>query len=338
MVNIFLSNIRIQDLFGKVVDFKGPMNGGKSKGVYNELKRANYSGFGFLAVNSALNSRDGANISIDGGREGSIRALSAMRAGEIREHFIAARDLVARSRGRTVDYQGLTLRTDLPLKVVAMDEKNLFCLDELAAAETLEFLQWAKSEGLYTVTSGLEFDFRQEAFAHVRASYRATSFNINVDPVCQALVEEQVCGSAAIHSQRIWSRAHLQRLGLGEFIKEDFGHANKAHEKLFSGHVAAPYFDKTVYLEDEANGSVGYIPVCDSCSELPFKEKTHDLYAQFRGGLDEAAVAVIRAKGALENGIVDFLLNQDEGWVRNDGGLFVPVSYHKNRIGTFSRV
>lgn len=293
---------------GKILGFFAPMNGGKTRAVVDELDRAKYYGLETRAYNPASNTRERDAIIVNG-----ERSYPAKTVGSIRE-----------------------LRDDLDNKIdmVAIDEINLFCLSQIQAQDTLEFIFWCKKNNKALLLSGLLYDFRHMPFGQVHALLPYVDIKSDEKPACMAVASSgKSCQNTAQHTQRVWSLDFLKE----NMLESEMGHYNpflfedKAKKGILSNYVAAPFFDKTVRIEEANDGRVKYLPVCTGCASIPFRNETFEIYNAIISG--DGTFGHI-GQPELSTAILKFL--EEENWVERDScGVLRAVPFYRNMIGGF---
>jgi len=335
-----LREIKISDLIGLNIGFFTPMNGGKTRAMVGELERTIHSGFNAVAYNPITNKRDGSFLVVDGRYK--FPAIQKENITSIKDDLERRREIIFSKKRRysgengKINVMGVMHTKFTPLVAYGVDELNLFCLTEKDTEEVVEFMQWSKRNEFVGLFSGLLHDFRHRKFGYVNLAYDRMDIRQEKKPVCKAVHGKQ-CGKPAIHTQRLWSLDFAKELGLGDYLDEMeiFDYATKEGEIVCGQYVPAPFFDKTVNVEDTGNGELIYLPVCDSCARVPFKEEVFENYRSFAEGLKP----IVEMEG-LENEVVKFLLG--ENWirkVRDDKGNVIgreAVPFYRNSLGGFS--
>lgn len=333
-----IREIGVDRLRGTVVGFFAPMNGGKTRAQVGELERTLHSGFNVMAYNPHSNTRDGSFIVVDGKHKFPARSVNSVQ--EIKEDIIYRNQLIV-SRERKhqgedgfIEIDGIRHRKYSLITTVGIDEINLFCLTEKNALEAQDFLKWCKRENMYAVVAGLIYDFRQMPFGHTHAILPYVDIHQDKKPVCKAVHQGKQCGSPASHTQRLWSVDFFAEQGLSDLVdqQELFDFADKGGRIVEDKYVAAPFFDRTVRIEEAQDGRNVYIPVCGSCSRLPYKEEVFRVYDALVRGEDHRSLV----GHDLHEAIIGFLTHPQEGWIKKEEGVLVPTIYIRNRLGGFS--
>ncbi len=334
-----IKEIPIEKLIGLSIGYFAPMNGGKTESETAELERAIHSGFNVMAYNPHTNTRDGGNLIIDGKRK--FPAKQASSVFEIKQDIAHRNELI---NSKKVAYQGNESRIEIegishlkhrPIVAVGIDEVNLFCLNEKKAEEMIEFIGWCKESNLVLYVAGLLYDFRHMEFKEVHSILPYIDIKQEKKPVCKAVHEGRQCGSPAIHTMRLWSNEFVEETGLESLFQdmELYSFANKDGEVISNSYVPAPFFDKTVRIEEASDGRNIYLPVCHSCAKLPYKKEVFEIYDSI---LKREEITKINQPKILLDSIVNFLTDPDEGWVKREGDKLIPISYHRNIIGGYS--
>lgn len=334
-----IREISITGLRGKVVGFFSGMNGGKTRAEVGELDRAIHSGHNVMACNSSKNTRDGPNLVVNG--RFPFPATQFNSANEIKDEYYRRMKIIMsdnpdlQGENGLIEIGGTSYQKYTPITVLGTDEINLFCLTEKDAMETVDLIHWGKKEKLYMPIAGLLFDFRHRPFGYVLSILPYVDIKWDKKPVCKAFQTRKPCGEPASHTQRLWSVDFVKEQGLEELLDkmDRFNFVNKDGQVITDQYVAAPFFDKTLRIEEEKDGRVIYLPVDDSCARLPFKEETFAVYDQIVKGRNPYEGL---SNKTLTNKVLEFLSDGFEGWVKNDHGLFVPTPYHRNRLGGYS--
>ncbi len=305
---------------GKILGFFAPMNGGKTKALVDELDRAAYYGLKTRAYNPASNTRERDAIVVNGER--SYPAKTVANISELRDDLDFRKGL-----SKTID-------------MIAIDEINLFCLSKAQAKETLDFIFECKDMNKALLLSGLLYDFRHMPFGQVHALLPYVDIKSDEKPACMAVMlpSGKPCQNTAQHTQRVWSLDFLKENKLEREIEynmeynKPFLFKDKAGKGILSNYVAAPFFDKTVRIEEANDGRVKYLPVCTSCAYVPFEEDTFKIYnAIIRGDKTFGHIE----QSELSTAILKFL--EEEKWVERDiSGVLKAVPFYRNIIGGFN--
>lgn len=334
-----IREISISGLRGKVIGFFSAMNGGKTRAEVGELDRAIHSGHNVMACNSTKNTRDGPNLVVNG--RFPFPATQFNSADEIKTEYYHRMEIIMsddpkyQGENGFIEIGGMKYQKKVPITVIGVDEINLFCLSEREAGATVRLMHWAKENEIYMPIAGLLYDFRQRPFGQVFSIMPYIDIKWDKKPVCKSVHVRKPCGEPASHTQRLWSIDFVQEQGLEELLDqiERFNFMDKDGQVIVNQYVAAPFFDKTLRIEEEKDGRVIYLPVDGFCARLPFKEETFAVYDQIVRGKNPYEVLPNRT---LTDKILEFLSDQFEGWVENDKGLFVPRPYYRNRLGGYS--
>lgn len=329
----------------------GPMNSGKTRDTVRVRDEKNHDGGNVASINHSSNSRDGASLAVDGQSHGA--AIQASCVAEIKESLeftvrkIFSRRIEDQGKDGRITINGITHRKYRPLVAVAIDEVNLYALNSHDAEELIDFLKWSRKVGLDVYSSGLLYDFRGEYFGHIRAIIPHIDHLIPVTARCKAVHDGTQCGDTAYNSQRVWSRDFLetQKLGMVAEAMELYDFADKEGKIISDKYVAAPFFDKTLRIEEAQDGRVKYFPVCHDCFTVPFKKEVDAVYQavvhkpqtgkELMGLLDSP-----RLTGA----ILHFLQGESLGdgnyltgsqLIRQREGLLEAVPFYKTSVGTF---
>ena len=331
--------IPIRQLKGRCVGFFAPMNGGKTKAVVGELERVEHSGYNCIDYNNSINVRDNNFLKVDlryGCPAKAVRNITELRDDlEERISRIRSNTVGETVRKGMIEFGGIKHHKNLPLAAVGVDEVNLFCLTEKDASEFVDFMKYCNQQGLILYIAGLLYDFRQRPFGEVQYVLPHVDLRFNPNPACKAVHQGKQCGETAIHTQRLWRLDFAEEQGLAELLGEMdyFDFADKRGGKFIGKYVAAPFFDKTVRIDEARDGRNVYLPVCDECSRLSYKEVVFRVYdVLVNGGYTNQALK----NKVLRNKILDFLADPDERWVIKEGDGFVPIPYHRNRLGGYS--
>lgn len=336
-----IREIAVKKLIGMNIAFLAPMNGGKTKALVGELERAIHSGWNVVAYNHATNKRDGDHLVIDGRHKFPAKSVSSIE--EVKEDLLRRRELIyskkislqGDDKGK-VEIEGIRHYKNTPLVAYGIDEFNLFALNEPDARKFLSFLEWGKENEFVGYFSGLADDFRHMDFGYVNRILRYFDIKQEKKPVCKAIHNGRQCGKAAVHTQRLWAVDFVTEVGL-ESLMEDmelFPFVDKDGDWIRDKYVPAPFFDKTVRIEESQDGRNVYLPVCDNCARLPYKEELFLVY--------DAIVKGENSSKALENtvlrkAIIGFLTDPNEEWVKEvERGKLVAVSHYHNRLGGYS--
>ena len=332
-----IKEVPVPQLRGLCVLFSAPMNGGKTEGLVSELRRAWYYDLNSIAYNHKRNTRERNSIVIDGREPFPAKTVSGipeLRTDlEMRMRLIESDQIQHNANGGTIIIDGIEHRKHLPLAVVGIDEVNLFCLNEKEAQETIEFIFWCSQNNVALYLAGLPYDFRHRPFGQVHALAPYINLRQERKPACMAITPDgHKCTHTATHTQRLWHMdvAAAENLGdvLGQMRYFGFVHKDKTpHQRSY---VAAPFFDRTVRIEDAASAGLVYLPVCTPCARLPFRDETFVVYdAIVRGSLETDLLPE-----PIQDKIVQFLVT--EGWVQDREGTLTARPYYQNRVGTFS--
>lgn len=333
-----IREISTPKLLGNSIGFFAPMNGGKTEAEIQELRRAEYYGLNSIAYNHVLNSRETDLIVVDGKYEFPAKTAQDIswvkKDLEKRIEKIMSPRIGYQGKNGKITIDGVTHRKHQPLAVVGIDEANLFCLTEEEATKMIEFMGWCKSNNIALLLSALLYDFRQMKFGHVHSILPYIDIRQEKKPACMALYSDWTkCTDTAKHTQRVWSIDFVKETGLQDLLDnmDFFNYMDKDKCKITSKYVPAPFFDKTVRIEEEKDKKVIYLPVCTNCAVLPYKEETFKVYdAIIRGDDPHSAIE----NRDLTEAILSFLVG--EKWVRKAKKKFYPISYFRNRIGGFS--
>ena len=331
-----LKEVPTTNLLGDIVGFFAPMNGGKTEGVVQELKRAYYFGLNTIAYNNELNTRERNSIAIDG--KVSYPAITVRNMADLRADFQMRRgkleEYLGVSHGEEIAINGITHYKGYPLRAVGIDEINLFCLTEQDASETLDFMLWCKREKIAVFISGLLYDFRHFPFGYMPVLLPYVDIKQEKKPACMALnLEEIKCTNTAKHTQRVWSKEFVREQGLEQLVDQlgTFGFEHKDKQRFPTEFVPSPFFDQTVRIGETEQEKVMYLPVCTGCAKLPFKKETFEVYDL----MVKNKVLPESGQGAtLLSPILTFLLT--EGWVRQEGDQYHALPYYRNKLGGFS--
>ncbi len=333
---------------GKLIEWKwammylSVMNGGKTESLESELKRAEHAGFNVAAFNPMKNNRDGSSISVNGVYQRpaySIETILQAKSQIEKVRSILSSDKIKHSGDDKgiIEIDGIEFKKNLPLSVVGIDEINLFCLTEKATKEVIGFLYWCRDNQILPYFAGLKKDFRHNDFGYVQRLEDYVNISSPKKPVCKGVKNGVQCGEPAIHTQRLWSLDFVTKEGLEPLLGELelFPYVDKERNLDSDNYVAAPYFDQTLRIEAEKTKQIVYLPVCDECAKLPYKDEVFKIYhAIIR---KEDPTKVLKSE-VLTNSILNFLSNNFDGWVKKEGGLYVPKNYYRNRLGGFSPV
>jgi len=334
----FLKSVRIPDLFGSSIGFFDPMNGGKTEALISELRRARYFQTNAIAYNSALNTREKNAVVIDGERPFPAKTVSSID--ELKDDLVTkieAHKSFPPSResiGKAFDLDGIPQRVGYPLRVVGIDEANLFTLTPDHAQKMIDFLDWSRGERLAVYLSGLKYDFRHLPFGYIHSILPYVDIQISKKPACMAILNnsDESCTNTANHTQRVWSREFAQEQCLDQYLTSPFNFVDKDGTHFFAKYVPAPFFDKTVQIEGAKSGQIKYLPVCNDCARVPFKQETFQIYeARVRGDNTFGFIG----QPELTTAVLNFLV--EEKWVtREESGLIVPVPFYRHRVGGYA--
>jgi len=190
-----------------------------------------------------------------------------------------------------------------------------------------------KNVALYV--SGLLYDFRHRGFGQVHSILPYIDIKQEKKPACMAILDDnQKCTNTAKHTQRIWSESFVYELGLEDLMSEvnKFNFVNKDKRRVVNEYVPAPFFDKTLRIEEATDGRNVYLPVCTGCASLPYKEEVFQVYDAIVG---HNSISDRITDPQLINLVVDFL--QDEAWIKQDkSGRLQPTPFYRNRYGSYS--
>ena len=148
------------------------------------------------------------------------------------------------------------------------------------------------------------------------------------------LDDNQKCTNTAKHTQRIWSESFVYELGLEDLMSEvnKFNFVNKDKRRVVNEYVPAPFFDKTLRIEEATDGRNVYLPVCTGCASLPYKEEVFQVYDAIVGKKSDFNKINNLQLTSL---IVNFL--RDESWVKQNGEReLLPIPFYRNRYGSYS--
>ncbi|MDP3989693.1 MAG: hypothetical protein Q8Q01_00635 [archaeon] len=297
---------------GKILGFFAPMNGGKTQAVIDELDRAKYYGLTTRAYNPASNTRELDAIVVDGKKRYPAKTVGSIA--ELRDD--------------------LDNKVNRDVNMIAIDEINLFCLSEEQTRETLNLMSWCKGNDKALLLSGLLYDFRHLPFGQVHAILPYVDIKSDEKPACMGVsLVDGPCKNTAQHTQRVWSMDFLEEMSLGNELKTfgKFCFQDKSL-KVLTDYVAAPFFDKTLRIEETNDGRVKYLPVCTDCADIPFKDETVAVYNSIVQG--DATFGDV-GRPELSAAIFKFL--EEENWVRRDNsGTLRAVPFYRNIVGGFS--
>ncbi len=333
----FLKSVRVPDLFGLSIGFFDPMNGGKTEALISELRRARYFQANAVAYNNSLNTRERDSVVIDGEKPYPAKTVSSLD--ELKEDLNRKREYHnssspnRESLGKVFDLDGIPQRAGYPLRVVGIDEANLFTLTPGDAQKMLDFLDWSREEKIAVYLSGLKYDFRHLPFGYIHSVLPYIDIQISKKPACMAIRDNgEDCVNTANHTQRVWSCEFAQEQGLEQYLASPFNFVDKDGTHFFDQYVPAPFFDKTVQIEGAKSGHIKYLPVCNDCAQVPFKQETFQLYdALVRGDHTFG----FPGQSELTTAVLNFLV--EEKWAkREENGLIVPVPFYRQRVGGYA--
>ncbi len=336
----------VTSFLGECLGYFAPMNGGKTEAMVQELKRAGYYSLNSIAYNHSRNTRERNSIVIDGKVPYPGRTVSSMA--ELREDLemriqtLKSQRIGLQGANGEIIIEGVPHQKDLPLQAVGIDEVNLFCLTEQETTEMLDFMKWCRQPEHQMVLyfAGLLYDFRHLPFAQVHSLLPYVNRRSEEKkPACMAIgSDRKKCIHTANHTQRVWSIPFVEEAGLVELLPEMeyFDFRDKSGKDHIKEYVPAPFFDDTVRIEEVKDGRIVYLPVCNHCARLPFKEEVFAVYSaicrrdQWQDKLPDQI---------LTQRIINFLSNPIEDWIRRDeaSGLYLPTQIHRNQIGGYSR-
>ncbi len=333
-----IREIGVDKLRGTVVGFFAPMNGGKTRAEVGELERALHSGLNVMAYNPCSNSRDGSFLVVDGRHKfpacsvGSIPEL--IEDLHFRNHRIMSSSAQYSGEGGFINIKGIRHRKYSPIAAVGIDEINLFCLTEQGASDVIKLLSFCKEQNIYSLLAGLLYDFRQMPFKHTLSLLPYIDIRQEKKPVCKAVHDGKQCGNPASHTQRLWSGEFSEEQGLNYLVKDSgwFDFADKDGFIIQGKYVGAPFFDRTVRIEEAQDGRNVYIPVCGNCSRLPYKSEVFQVYDALVKG--EKTHELLSQD--LHEAIIGFLADPEEGWATIKEGRLIPTVYFRNQLGGFS--
>ncbi len=335
-----IRNTPIRNLKGLVIGFFACMNGGKTEAEVRELERVIHSGYNAAAFNHGTNTRDGNFLAIDGRHKfpaTGVRSIDDIKSTIVLlQEKIMSRKAGDQGRKGKITVNGIEYQKYAPLVGVGVDEINLFCLSENDATKTIDFMKWCRQNEMVLYVAGLLYDFRQMPFGYVHSILPYVNIKEDdVKPACKAAPRGTQCGSPAIHTMRLWRTDFVSQVGLDSMLSEMnlYTFADKKGKVFTDSYVPAPFFDQTVRIEEGKDGRNIYIPVCDDCAVLPYKEETFKVYDSIIRGKD--AHQVLDNK-LLTKQILQFLVR--EGWTQCEKREYRPVPYFRNRLGSFSQV
>jgi len=333
-------SVRIPDLFGLSIGFFDPMNGGKTEALIAELRRAPYFKTNAVAYNSSLNTRERDALVIDGERPFPAKTVSSIDEVKedlerrIRDH--KSFHFNRQSLGKIFEQEGIPQHRGYPLRVVGIDEANLFTLTPDDAQKMLDFLSWSREQGLAVYLAGLKYDFRHLPFGQIHAVLPYVDIQLSKKPVCMALRDngETACINTANHTQRVWSGEFAEEQGLSQYLASEpaFDFVDKDGTHFFDQYLPAPFFDQTMRIEESKDGRIKYLPVCNDCARVPYKNETFEIYNALVKG-DHSFGFLGQTK--LTTAILEFLV--EEKWVeQNADGRLVPVPYYRHQAGGYA--
>ena len=327
-------------LRGSTIGFFAPMNGGKTEGMIQELKRTTFYNFHPVAYNHKRNTREINNIVIDGKEPypaTTVEGIPQLRD-DLDQKITQLRKLYHQGEIEQIEVN-IASGNHLPKGIqnlneiaVGIDEINLFCLTEKETQDTLSFIDWCRENNLVRFVAGLLYDFRHRPFGHVTTLLPYIDIKEEKKPACMAIRSAgKKCDSTAKHTQRVWSKEFAQELGL-DFLLElqaDYNYVDKNKEQVLRQYIAAPFFDMTLRIEAERDKKIAYLPVCTDCAKLPYKEETFIVYNQI----------IRREKPVLQENqftklILEFLL--EEQWITEEKNKLSAVAFYRNNLGSFS--
>jgi len=331
-----IREIPTTNLLGNIIGFFAPMNGGKTEAMVQELKRARYYDLNFIAYNHVRNTREKDSIVVDG--KDSFPAKTVTDMCELRDD-LEGRIAVMESQddheiSEVITIKGVNHYGRSPLSVVGIDEINLFCLSEGEVRETIDFMSWCRNENVALYVSGLLYDFRHRGFGQVHSILPYIDIKQEKKPACMAILkDEKKCTNTAKHTQRIWSYDFVLELGLENLMDDvkKFNFVNKDRQRIVNEYVPAPFFDKTLRIEEAEDGRNVYLPVCTGCASLPYKEEVFQVYDAI---VKRNLVSKLVLNPKLAELIINFL--QDEDWIRQDNERLTPTPFYRNRYGSYS--
>ena len=333
-----IREIPTTNLLGNIVGFFAPMNGGKTEAMVQELKRARYYDLNFVAYNHGRNTREKDSIVVDGKDSFPAKTVSGMD--DLREDLEKRIEYLNNCNGKEVgdlvNVNGIKHHVGNDISVVGIDEINLFCLEEKEVSETINFMSWCRDKNIALYVSGLLYDFRHRGFGQVHSILPYIDIKQEKKPACMAILDGgKKCTNTAKHTQRIWSESFVYELGLEELMNnvDKFNFVNKDKKRIIDKYFPAPFFDKTLRIEEAADGRNVYLPVCTGCASLPYKEEVFQVYDAIVGRKSDFNKI---NDSKLTGLIVNFL--RDEAWVKQNGDRELqPIPFFRNRFGSYSK-
>ena len=331
----------VSALAGNCIGFFAPMNGGKTQALVDELKRAWYYDCNSIAYNSERNTRERDAIVVNGEFRHPAKTVGSVP--ELRTDLEKRISQLGASqegqRGEVVIIDDISHHRGWPLRVVGIDEVNLFSLTASEAREMMDLMNWCIKKDIVLYVAGLIYDFRHLPFGQVHSLLPYVDIKIDKKPACMVIDSSgQKCVRTAKHTQRLWKMSYSQERGLNDVELPRVDFVDKDKKPVVDHYVAAPFFDQTVLIESGQNAGRGrnvvYLPVCTECARLPYREETFRVYdAIVRGGNPEAVLS----NPQLTAGILEFLCSPDERWgKRESDGRIVALSHYRNEVGGFS--
>ncbi len=334
-----IREIPTTQLRGSTIGFFAPMNGGKTEGMIQELKRAAYYNLHPFAYNHQRNTREVDTIVIDGKESypaTSVKDIPHLQQDleqkikhlRIQYHTSEIEKISALTPSKTHPPAGIKNLNEI---VVGIDEINLFCLTETETKDTIQFMDWCREQNMVLFIAGLLYDFRHRPFGSVHALLPYVDIKEEKKPACMAIrADGEKCVDTAKHTQRVWSTEFAKELGLDFLIdSNNFNYVNKHKEKNLNQYIAAPYFDQTVRIEAERDKKIDYLPVCTACARLPYRSETFTVYNQIIQHLSPSLT-----DNRLTQHILAFLA--EEKWVTREKKKPLATTFYHNSLGSFS--
>tara|TARA_Y100000310_G_C20696701_1_gene826219 strand:+ start:522 stop:1592 length:1071 start_codon:yes stop_codon:yes gene_type:complete len=331
----------------------GPMNCGKTRDTVTAMQNRHHEGGNIICYNHAANSRDGDCLAVDGERQMPAVLTSTLDELildlEMQVNKIFSRKVNEQGEQGKIEINGITHRKYRPVVAIAIDEVNLYAMNSTDSEDLLDFFDWCREVGLNVYSSGLMYDFRGRDFGHIRSILPRIEHILPVTSAkCKSVHQGQVCGEPAYNSQRVWRLdfLHSQKLEeIGEGMAlYDF--ADKEGETIVGQYVAAPFFDRTLRIEEAKDGRVEYFPVCQSCFTVPFKDEVFMMYHEvIRNPQKPSDLIKKLSNKRLSLAVLKFLQGEvfDDGrnlpgsqWIyQNEKGILIPMPNFRTPVGTY---